>query len=59
MSTLVAAGSSPAVLGLAGCLLVDFALTWRYITNPKRHFVKLLLVTGMNEYRIQIVLQHN
>ncbi|KAJ8652725.1 hypothetical protein O0I10_011607 [Lichtheimia ornata] len=45
--TKLAAGSSPAVLGLAGCLLVDFALTWRFITKPKRHFVKLLLVTGL------------
>lgn len=44
---IVAAGSSPAILGLVGCLFVDFALTWRHLTKPKRHFVKLLLVTGM------------
>ncbi|KAI7874312.1 rhomboid-domain-containing protein [Lichtheimia hyalospora FSU 10163] len=44
---IVAAGSSPAILGLAGCLLVDFVLTWRHITRPKRHFVKLLLITGL------------
>ncbi|KAI9315097.1 hypothetical protein BX666DRAFT_1959344 [Dichotomocladium elegans] len=45
--TTLSAGSSAAVLGLAGCLLVDFAFTWRHLARPVRHFAKVMIAIGM------------